>query len=50
MNAESGNVKEIYKLSDTNIFRLQNMLAEGLEAKVNDTQKHLVHALKSLCS
>lgn len=43
VNAESGDVKEIYKLSDTNIFRLQNMLAEGLEAKVNDTQKHLVH-------
>jgi DNA sulfur modification protein DndD len=42
-NAESGDVKEIYRLSDTNIFRLQNMLAEGLEAKVNDTQKHLIH-------
>ena len=43
VNAESGNVKEIYRLSDTNIFRLQNMLAAGLEAKVNDTQKHLIH-------
>jgi len=43
VNAESGDVKEIYRLSDTNIFRLQNMLAEGLEAKVNDTQKHLIH-------
>lgn len=43
VNAESCDVKEIYRLSDTNIFRLQNMLAGGLVAKANDTKKHLIY-------
>lgn len=40
-NAESGDVEEIYKLSDTNVFRLQNMLDEGLDGRVENTHKHL---------
>lgn len=42
-NAESGDVEEIYKLSDTNVFRLQNMLDEGLDGRVENTQKHLMN-------
>ncbi len=40
-NAESGDVKEVYGLSDNALFRLQNLLENDLAEKAKVTQKHL---------
>lgn len=40
-NAESGDVEEIYGLSDNCLFRLQNLLENDLTEKISLTQNHL---------
>lgn len=40
-NAESGDIEEIYGLSDTALFRLQSLLDKELLDKIELTQKHL---------
>ncbi|MBD5135514.1 MAG: DNA sulfur modification protein DndD [Lachnospiraceae bacterium] len=40
-NAESGDVEAIYGLSDNTLFRLQVLLENGLDNKVEETQKHM---------
>lgn len=40
-NAESGDVEQVYGLSDNSVFRLQRLLGNGLNDKVNETQKHI---------
>ena len=40
-NAESGDVEEVYGLSDNTLFRLQNLLETELAEKASTTQKHL---------
>lgn len=40
-NAESGDVEEIYRLSDNCLFRLQNLLENDLTEKISLTQNHL---------
>ena len=41
-NSESGNVEEVYGLSDNTLFRLQELLENGLDSKVKETQKHMI--------
>lgn len=40
-NSESGDVEEVYGLSDNTLFRLQELLENGLDSKVEETQKHM---------
>lgn len=40
-NAESGDVEEVFGLSDNALFRLQNLLETELAEKTSTTQKHL---------
>lgn len=41
-NSESGDVEEVYGLSDNTLFRLQELLENGLDSKVEETQKHMI--------
>lgn len=41
-NSESGDVEEVYGLSDNTLFRLQELLENGLDNKVKETQKHMI--------
>ena len=40
-NAESGDIDEIYGLSDTTLFRLQSLLDKELSERIAITQKHI---------
>ena len=40
-NAESGDIEEIYGLSDNALFRLQGLLESGLVNKAEETKKHI---------
>ena len=40
-NAESGDIDEIYGLSDTTLYRLQSLLDKELSEKIDITQKHM---------
>ena len=45
-NSESGDVEEVYGLSDNTLFRLQELLENGLDSKVEETQKHMASLKK----
>lgn len=40
-NAESGDIDEIYSLSDTVLYRLQSLLDKGLSERIAITKKHM---------
>lgn len=40
-NSESSNVEEVYGLSDNTLYRLQELLENGLDSKVKETQNHM---------